>query len=179
MCDAWCDARCDARPFYKHAFAKPRAHLPCGPPMWAAQDSSLLPTIHRLVHRLFVRLVPFANAPPMYPSSSVLSFLLLSLRSILLPPSYPAFVAFPLCFPSPPYLPYLPPFHLFPHFIDILLPAAPAALPAPAVPLAHYLHGLHSCPLARLQDKRKAVAAASPEYDHSDGPPRAPCVGGQ
>ena len=48
----------------KHAFANPRAHLPCGPPMWAAQDSSLLPTIHRLVHRLFVRLVPFANAPP-------------------------------------------------------------------------------------------------------------------
>ena len=117
--------------------------------------------------------------PRMYPSSSVLSFLLLSLRSILLPPSYPAFVAFPLCFPSPPYLPYLPPFHLFHHFIDILLPAAHAALPAPAVPLAHYLHGLHSCPLARLQDKRKAVAAASPEYDHSDGPPRAPCVGGQ
>ena len=69
----------------------------------------------------------------------------------------------PLSPPSPPPPLHLPPCHLSPHFTDILLPAAPASLTAPAVPLAHYLHGLHrSCPRARLQDKRKAVAAASP-----------------
>ena len=33
--------------------------------LWAAHDSSLLPTIHRLVHRLVGWLVvPFANASP-------------------------------------------------------------------------------------------------------------------
>ena len=170
-----CDARCDAWPFYKHAFASPRA-VDCSRFISAADHSSFGASFGWLVGGGPSLTLPPTHVNPSFfrafYSSSFITFHSAS------PPPYLACIAFPLCFPSPP---YLPPFYLFPLFIDILLPGSPPPLPLPPCPLPTTSTGsIHShFPLARLQDKRKAVAATSPEYDHSDGPPRAPCVGGQ
>lgn len=136
-----CDARCDAWPFYKHAFASPRA-VGCSRFISAADHSSFGASFGWLVGWC-----PSLTPPP-------------HTRETLLLPCFLFFFFhyIPFCFPPPiscvhrlpSMLPLtsLPPSVLsLPSFHRYSAPRLPAAPAAPTVPLAHYLHGLHSFPL--------------------------------